>query len=133
MTVVPSGIGVAGVTTSLSAGQGNPFCVLFPTCGEHAGGFGLVTLTGLELETWWASGSGSLSPLGSPGYVGCTNVNVAGWPLTVTEFTVMFGPVPPAVWPFVRSKSKLRSVRHCVDFTCRSTWFPGRNMFVGVS
>jgi hypothetical protein len=50
--------------------------------------------------------------------------------LISTEFTVMFGPEPSAVCPFVCSKSKLSSLRHCVDFTWRSARVPGRNRFV---
>jgi hypothetical protein len=55
------------VITSLFAGHCVPFCELLLTCGEHAGGFGFVALTGFEFETAWASGSGSLCPFGSPG------------------------------------------------------------------
>ena len=117
MTVVPSGIGTEGVTTSLFAGHGFPFCVLLLTWGEHAGGFGFVALTGFEFDTACAAGSGSSWPFGSPGYVGWTNANAAGWPLISTELTVMSGPVPSAVCPFVCSKSKLRSLRHWVDLT----------------
>ena len=44
--------------------------------------------------------------------------------------TVMFG---PAGFVFVRSKSKLKSVRHCVVRMVRSARVPGRNMLVSVS
>src|SRR3954470_4224796 len=112
--VPPSAIGAEGVITSLFAGHWAPFWLLLLTCGEHAGGFGFVALTGFTFETACAAGSGSSWPFGSPGYVGCLKVKVAGWPLISTEFTSMFGPVPSAVWPFVCSKSKLRSFRHRV-------------------
>ena len=85
MNVVPFGIGVDGTTTSLFAGHCRPFCVVLFTCGEHAGGFGFVALTGFEFETACAAGSGSSWPFGSPGYVGWTKWNDAGWPLTSTE------------------------------------------------
>ena len=129
MAVVPSGIGTEGVTTSLFAGHGVPFCEVLLTCGEQAGGFGFVALTGFVFETACAAGSGSSWPFGSPGYVGWTNLNDAGVPLTSTEFTIMFGPVPSAVCPFVCSKSKLSSLRHWVDRTWRSARVPGRNRF----
>jgi hypothetical protein len=103
--------------------------VLSLTCGEQAGGFGFVALTGFEFETACAAGSGSSWPFGSPGYGGWTNRNDAGAPLISTELTVMSGPVPSVVCPFVCSKSKLRSVRHCVAFTWRSARVPGRNRF----
>jgi hypothetical protein len=56
-----------GVITILVAGHWWPFCDVSATCGEHAGGLGLVGLTGLRLDTSCANGSGSSSPLGSPG------------------------------------------------------------------
>src|SRR3954465_10849377 len=90
--VAPSGIGTEGVMTSLVAGHCSPFCDAPFTVGEHAGGFGLVALAGGGVPSARAAGSGSFCPLGSPGYVGCTKVNVAGWPLTLTEPTTMFGP-----------------------------------------
>src|SRR5580765_7230257 len=127
--VSPSAIGAEGVITSLLAGHCVPFWALPLTCGEQAGGFGFVALTGFAFETACAAGSGSSWPFGSPGYVGWTNRNDAGVPLIATEFTVMFGPVPSAVCPFVCSKSKLRSLRHWVDFTWRSACVPGRNVF----
>src|SRR3954452_1156241 len=100
--------------TSFVAGHCVPTCDALVDCGLHAGGFGFVALTGFTVEAAWASGSGSSGPFGSPGYVGCTNLNDAGWPLTSTELTVMFGPVWPALFVrmFVRSKSKLSSLRH---------------------
>ena len=67
MNVVPSGIGADGVTTSLFAGHCVPFCVSLLTCGEQAGGFGFVALTGFAFETACAAGSGSSWPFGSPG------------------------------------------------------------------
>jgi hypothetical protein len=103
--------------------------VLLFTCGEHAGGFGFVALTGFEFEIACAAGSGSSCPFGSPGYVGWTKWNDAGWPSTSTELTVMFGPLPSAVLPFVCAKSKLRSLRHCVERTWRLPWVPGRKLF----
>src|SRR5436190_13424246 len=132
VNVEPSGIGADGATTGLFAGHGKPFCAVPPTCGEQAGGFGLVALTGFTLEIAWAAGSASSWPFGSPGYVGCTNANVAGEPFTATELTAMFGPEAEPLRD-ARSKSKLRSVRHCVERTVRSTCVPGRNRFVGAS
>ena len=67
MNVVPSGIGADGVTTSLFAGHCVPFCVSLLTCGEQAGGFGFVALTGFEFDTACAARSGSSWPFGSPG------------------------------------------------------------------
>ena len=67
MTVVPFGIGTEGVTTSLFAGHCVPFCEVLLTCGEQAGGFGFVALTGFVFETACAAGSGSFCPFGSPG------------------------------------------------------------------
>src|SRR5512143_492869 len=103
MNVDPLGIGDEGVITSLFAGHCWPFWESPSTWGEQAGGFGFVALTGFTFETACASGSGSFCPFGSPGYVGWTNVNVAGCPPTVTELTVMLGPSVPLA--DVRSKS----------------------------
>src|SRR5262249_55965453 len=123
--------GDAGVITSLLAGHCCPFCALPLTDGEQAGGFGFVALTGFTFEIACAAGSGSFWPFGSPGYVGWTNVKVAGWPFTVTELTVMFGPL--AALLELRSKSRLKSLRHCVATCVRSTCVPGRNVFDTVS
>src|SRR3954452_12137468 len=108
----PSGIGTEGVITSFVAGHCSPFCDAPFTVGEHAGGFGFVALTGVVVPTACANGSGSACPLGSPGYVGCTEVKVAGCPLTLNPPTTMIAPA--AAFIDVRSKSTLRSVRHCV-------------------
>src|ERR1051325_10811549 len=128
-TVESAGTGTAGVTTSLFAGHCVPICELLVVCGEQAGGFGFVALTGFAFETACAAGSGSSWPFGSPGYVGCLKLKLAGWPLIVTEPTAMFGPVPSAVCPLVYSKSKLSSLRHCVEVTWRSACVPGRKRF----
>ena len=53
--------------TSLLAGHWVPFWALPLTCGEQAGGFGFVALTGFTFDTAWASGSGSSGPFGLPG------------------------------------------------------------------
>src|SRR3954463_11942019 len=115
---------------SLFAGHCAPFCVLLPTWGEHAGGFGFVALTGFAFETAWAAGSGASGPVGSPGDAGCANLKAAGCPSTVTESTVRLGPL---TFVFVRSKSRLKSVRHFDARCVRSTRLPGRNTFVGAS
>ena len=50
----------------------------------------------------------------------------------LTALTVMFGPAAePDI--AVRSKSKLKSVRHCVARIVRSACVPGRNRFAVVS
>src|SRR3954470_15444340 len=101
--------------TSLVAGHCTPCCEAALLIGAHAGGFGLVAETGLEFDAACASGSGSSWPFGSPGYVGCLNVKVAGWPSIVTDCTDRFGPgTLTSATVFVRSKSRLKSVRHCV-------------------
>ena len=131
---LPAGIGADGVITSLFAGHGTPCSAASSPTGAQAGGFGLVALTGFEFDAAWASGSGSSWPFGSPGYVGCLNVNVAGRPLTVTDCTVRSGPgVVVLVTSFVRSKSRLKSVRHCVARCWRSTCVPARKRFDGAS
>ena len=48
--------------------------------------------------------------------------------MTVTELTVMSGPA--LVLADVRSKSRLKLVRHCVARSVRVTRLPGRNLFV---
>ena len=47
-------------------------------CRPAGAGCGAGPPTGLTSEAWWARGSGSFWPFGSPGYVGWTNVNDAG-------------------------------------------------------
>src|SRR5690349_452019 len=88
----PAGIGAAGVITSLSAGHCTPCSAGSGPVGAHAGGFGLVALTGLELDAACASGFGSSGPFGLPGNVGCLNAYVAGTPLIVIDCTVRSGP-----------------------------------------
>src|SRR3954468_5208156 len=110
---VPIAIGAEGVITSLFAGHW--LAVLAAAGGAQAGGSGLLALTVAFRPASCACGSGSSWPFGSPGYVGCTNLKVAGWPLIRTEFTVMSGPAA-AAFGFLRSKSTLKSFRHCVAF-----------------
>ena len=58
-------------------------------------------------------------------------MKAAAWPLTVTELTVMSG--PSAVLADLRSKSRLKLVRHCVARSVSTTWLPGRNLFAVAS
>ncbi len=53
-------------------------------------------------------------------------MNVAGAPFTVTELTVMSGPMDTFAVDF-RSKSRLKVVRHWVARSVSTTWLPGRN------
>ena len=72
------------MTTSLLAGHWVPSRASASweslSSGVQAGGSGLLSgpPTGLACDASCARGSGSPWPLGSPGYVGCSNVNVAG-------------------------------------------------------
>jgi hypothetical protein len=91
VNVAPSGIGTDGVITSLSAGHCDPFCELPLVCGEHAGGFGFVALTAFRV----------LGRRDEP--------EARGLPVHLDESTDMFG---PEAFTFVRSKSRLKSVRH---------------------
>ncbi len=125
-----------GVITSLFAGHGVPFSESSAapggSCGEQAGGNGLFDgpPTTRSSEAWCARGSGSFRPFGSPGYVGCLKANFADSPLTNTRPTFMCGPPANAE---VRSKSRLKLVRHCVARSVRTTWLPGRNLLVTAS
>jgi hypothetical protein len=82
---VPLGIGAAGVITSLVSPHGRFCAAAALDVGGQAGGFGLSALMGVVSPVRCASGSGSSWPSGSPGYVGWTNLNVAGRPSTVTD------------------------------------------------
>jgi hypothetical protein len=61
--------------------------------------------------------------------------NVAGTPSIVIDEIVMSGPGVAAVLEmlFLRSKSRLNSLRHCVDCCVSSTWLPGRSLLVTAS
>src|SRR4051794_28396884 len=135
LNVVPAGIGADGVITSLVSLHALPCETALRVSGAQAGGFGLVALTGLVSEAWWASGAGSSGPLGSPGEGGCLCAQVGGTPSIVIDWMVMSGPGVVAVLEmlFLRSKSRLNSDRHCVACWVRSTWVPGRNLSVGAS
>jgi hypothetical protein len=63
------------------------------------------------------------------------NVNVAGWPLIVTESTVMLGPGWLVLFDmlFERSKSRLNSLRHCVECCSRSTCVPSSRVLLTAS
>src|SRR5215510_11559845 len=106
--------------TSLLAGHCVPFKEFFPaglvdnSSGVQAGGSGLCSgpPTGFAWDASCAAGLGSLGPFGSPGYVGWTNANLAGWPFTVTEPTVKSGPA--LLFRDVRSKSRLKLDKHCL-------------------
>src|SRR3954465_1027178 len=104
--------------TSFSAGHGVlslPFALLAEaSCGVQAGGFGLVALTGLFCDARCASGSGSSGPFGSPGYAGAMKRHVAGWPSTVIDWIVRLGPFAASFPGVERTKSRLKSLRHCV-------------------
>jgi hypothetical protein len=61
-------------------------------------------------------------------------LNVAGCPLTVIEPTVKSGPGTVVLaTELCRSKSRLKSLRHCVERCCRSTCVPGRKRLVRAS
>jgi hypothetical protein len=95
--------------------------------GAQAGGFEFSSLIGIALPARCASSSGSSWPFGSPGYVGWTNSNVAGCPSIVIELTVMSEPGALSLDVLLcASKSRLKSVRHCVERCVSSTWLPGR-------
>src|ERR1700754_1911352 len=113
LNVVPVGIGCAGVMTSFVSPHGAPWDAAWLLTGAHAGGFGLVALTGFVFDAACASGSGSSQPFGSPAYVGCLCANVAGTPSIVIDWIVMSGPGVAAVDEtlFLRSKSRLNSLR----------------------
>ncbi len=53
-------------------------------------------------------------------------MNEAGAPFTVTELTLMSGPMDTLAVD-LRSKSRLKLVRHWVARSVSSTWLPGRN------
>ena len=137
MNGAPFGIGVSGVTTSLFAGHCVPSRASADcdpsSSGVQAGGSGLWSgpPTGLTWDASWASGLGSSGPFGSPGYAGWAKVNRAGLPFTVTARTVRSG--PSLAFAEVRSKSRLKLVRHCVARSLSMTWLPGRNVFVPAS
>ena len=59
-------------------------------------------------------------------------MNDAGVPLTLTDRTVMSGPAF-GIAADLRSKSRLKLVRHCVARSVRTTWLPGRNVFAAAS
>src|SRR5215469_13478056 len=120
---------------SLLAGHCEPFkesapALVLGSSGEQAGGSGLCAgpPTGLACDASWAAGFGSFCPLGSPGYVGWTNVNDAGRPSTLTESTCMCG--PSAVLAERLSKSRLKLVRHFEARSVSDTRLPGRKVFV---
>ncbi len=121
-----------GVMTSLSAGHWVPSsasgCFPESSSGEQAGGRWLWCgpPTGLVCDASCAAGFGSFGPLGSPGYVGCANRNLAGRPLTTTDLTVMSGPA--VLFAECRSKSRLKLVRHFVAMSVSVTLVPGRNV-----
>src|SRR4051812_5150370 len=87
--------------------------------------------TGFSSPAACARGSGSFWPFGSPGYVGCTNAKFAGLPFTNTALTARFG--PSVVFADDRSKSRLKSVRHCAARSVCTTCVPGRKRFDSVS
>jgi hypothetical protein len=58
-------------------------------------------------------------------------VNLAVWPFTVTDRTVMSGPALELA--DFRSKSRLKLVRHWVARSVRVTPLPGRNSLVFAS
>src|SRR5690349_5976340 len=109
--------------TSLVSPHWTPCWAAWLPAGAQAGGFGLVAETGLVFDAAWASGLGSSGPFGLPGKVGCACRNVAGTPLIVIDWTVMSDPGTAAVLEIelLRSKSRLNSLRHWVDFWSSST------------
>ena len=121
--------------TSLVSPHWTPCWAAALPAGAHAGGFGLVALTGFVFDAACASGSGSSGPFGLPGKLGWACRNVAGTPSIVIDWTVMSEPGTAAVLEMLllRSKSRLNSLRHCVDFCISSTCVPGRNLFVTAS
>ena len=58
-------------------------------------------------------------------------MNDAGWPFTRTEVTVMSGPA--ALFTDLRSKSRLKLVRHWVARSVSVTWLPARNVLAVAS
>src|SRR4051812_21186165 len=117
--------------TSLVARHGWSSPAVPASAGAHAGGVGLAALMGVLRPVRCASGLGSSGPLGLPGYVGCLNSNVAGRSLTVIDWTVMSVPgTVVLVMLFFLSKSRLNSLRHCVERCRRSTCVPGRSRLV---
>jgi hypothetical protein len=58
-------------------------------------------------------------------------VNLASLPFTVTDLTLMSGPA--LVFADVRSKSRLKLVRHCVALSVSATLLPGKKVFVPAS
>ena len=105
--------------TSLFAGHCAPCAAAAVPVGAHAGGFGLVALTGFEFDARVRERIGIVLPVRVARVGRLLEVKVAGWPLIVIDVTVMFGPgVVVLVTLFVRSKSRLKSVRHCVGCCC---------------